>query len=515
MIKGILCRLLVGILLISLLTGCGFKKEEQHEEQSSAFNEESVPQQESSAVVWQEEVSQQMQTPTVGGEFKLAIENPKSLLPWEVTDEATGKLLMLIYSPLMNQKEDGTMLPCLAASKAWSPDHSELTIKLRSDVTFHNGKQLTAQDVVYSIQMLQSSENVYSDVVKRIAQVEATEEGDLILRFSAPGRTNDEGLIFPVVPQDHKEPMMPVGTGPYAYAGMEIMRELQLVRYEDYFGMRPYVADVKVYFVRDAAAVEQCFETSRTNLMQTDYFTWGSYVNQKNLTVHPFESYEAVYLEFNTKGNFGSVYSNREKVALAVDAVRVLRDAYWGKGTVTETLLRPGSWYKTEPTKNYGYDAEKAMNMLAVGSSTVRLLYDEKDPVLSSAAETVKMQLEASGLTVQMKTAGSYDIALRRERMTLMRAAEVVGRQELLAEASDEEQIRFAAQQLDVYMNEELMVYNLFFMTQASVTGYGIEGEMTPGDWNVYNGIEELYMSTVEDEAVNAEREETEGGAAQ
>lgn len=510
MIKRSVCWLLVLITLLTVLMGCG-SGEEQSDEQSSMLPEEN--RQESSIVVPEKEVSQLTQTPAVGGKLKLAIENPVSLLPWQVTDEATGKLLMLIYSPLMNQKEDGTMLPCLAASKSWSADLSELTIKLRSDVTFHNGKQLTAQDVVYSIQRLQSSQNVYSDVVKRIAQVEATEEGNLLLRFTAPGRMNEEGMIFPIVPDGYEEPLVPIGTGPYAFAGLETMRELQLVRYEDYFGMRPYITDVKVYFVRDIAAVEQCFESSRTNLMQTDYFAWGSYVNQKNLTVHPFESYEAVYLEFNMTGTFGMAYSNREKIALAVDAVRVLRDAYWGKGTITETVLRPGSWYKDEPTKNYGYDAEKAANIVAVGSGTVRLLYDAEDPVLSAAAETVKMQLEASGLKVQLKTAGGYDIALRRERMTLMKAAQVVGKQDLLAAAENEDDIRAAAEQLDAYMNEELVVYNLFFLTQAAVTGYGVEGEMTPGDWNGYGGIEELYMQTEEETASNTVG--AEGGAAQ
>ena len=494
MIKRIVCWLMTGITLAAGLAGCG-SKEASPNEQSSLVTEEN---QQESSVVWQEETAELPQTPITGGELKLAIENPKSLLPWEVTDEATGKMLMLIYSSLMNQKDDGTMLPCLAASKSWSANLDELTIKLRSDVTFHNGKQLTVQDVVYSIQMLQSSKNVYSDVVKGIAQAEATEEGDLLLRFTAPGRMNEEGLIFPIVPDGYQEALVPMGTGPYAYAGAETMRELQLVRYEEYFGMRPYITDVKVYFVRDIAAVEQCFETSRTNLMQTDYFAWGSYVNQKNLTLHPFESYEAVYLEFNTTGTFGMARSNREKTALAVDAVRVLRDAYWGKGTITETLLRPGSWYKEDVTKTYGYDADKAAEIVTVGSGTVRLLYDEEDPVLSAAAETVKIQLEASGLKVQLKTAGSYDIALRRERMTLMKAAQTVSKQDLLAAVETEDEIRAAAAQLDAYMNEELVVYNLFFMTQAAVTGYGVEGEMTPGDWNVYGGIEELYMQTEE-----------------
>ncbi len=511
MIKRLLSWMLICVSCMICVSGCQSAEAEAEPEDSSVQSEQTVEDsttaEENSQAALIEVKTEEALEPVEGGELRLAIENPESLLPWNVTDEATGNMLMLIYSPLMNQKEDGTMLPCLAASKSWSQDQTELTIKLKADVTFHNGKKLTAEDVVYSIKMLQSSQNVYAQTVSRIAQADVTEEGELILRFSAPGRMNEEGLIFPVVPDGYEEKLVPIGTGPYAYEKAETMREMQLKRYEDYFDEKPWIEAVKVYFVRDAAAVEQCFETSRTNLMQTDYFVWGTYVNQKNLTVHAFDSYEAVYLEFNTKGTYGSVYSNREKAVLAVDAVRVLRDAYWGKGVVTETLLRPGSWYKEEETRNFGYDAEKAASMIAVGSGKVRLLYDDADPVVMAAAETIRIQLEAAGLTVQMKTSGSYDIALRREKMTLMKAAELVSQQDLLAQAESEEEIRMAASQLDLEMNENLIVYNLFFLTQASVTGYGIEGELTPGDWNVYAGIEQLYMQTVEEEA--------EGGADQ
>ena len=502
MVKRLLCWMLV---LLTSLSGCGNAESGDHTDDS--HNSENTAQQaaqdgsddsasrsESSMAVLLEADQETETVPVEGGQLRLAIENPETLLPWKVTDGAAGDMLMLIYSPLMNQKEDGTILPCLAASKEWSEDLTELEIQLRDDVTFHNGKALTAEDVVYSIRQLQSSQNVFSDAVANIVHVEATEEGKVLLRFAAPGRMNEEGLIFPIVPSGYNEDLVPMGTGPYAYAGAESMREMHLQRYAGYFGEQPYIPDVKVYFVREASAVEQSFETTRTNLIQMDYFSWGTYVNQKNLTVHTYESYEAVYLEFNTRGTFGKVFSNREKTVLAVDAVRVLRDAYWGKGEITETLIRPGSWYKEEATKNYGYDADKAADMVAVGSSKVRLLYDNQDPVLQSAAETIRQQLEAAGLTVVITHSGSYDIALRRSRMTLMDVAAAVDQQKLLAEAETNEEVKAAVMQLDALMNENLTVYNLFFLTQGTVTGYGVEGSMEPGDWNVYNGVQQLYI---------------------
>lgn len=498
MIKRVVCWLLV--MLIGL-TGCqkseapetSRPKTGPEESRSEAGPEENQEDSQESRLLTPPEEEKTL-TPTEGGQLCLAIENPTSLLPWEVTDEATGKLLMLICSPLMNQRADGSMLPCLAVSRSWSEDLTELTIRLREGVTFHNGKTLGAEDVVYTIEKLRSTPNVYSDAVAGIAQVEALEEGRVLLRFAAPGRMNEESLIFPIVPEGYEEALVPMGTGPYAYREAETMREMHLQRFEAYFGERPYIPEVKVYFVRDKAAVEQSFGTTRTNLMQTDYFAWGTYVNQKNLTVHPFESYEAVYLEFDTKGTFGRAFSNREKAVLAVDAVRVLRDAYWGKGQVTETLVRPGSWYQSEAVKPYGYDAEKAANMASVGSSKVRLLYDGSDPLQQAAAETIRTELEAAGLSVTLKTSGAYDIALRRSRMTLMEAARTVNRPELLAGAETDEEVKQAAAELSEQMSRELTVYNLFFLTQGTVTGYGIEGELTPGDRNVYGGVEGLYM---------------------
>lgn len=272
------------------------------------------------------------------------------------------------------------------------------------------------------------------------------------------------------------------------------MREMRLKRNENYFGKKPYLTEVTVYFVRDPEAVQECFETTRTNLMQTDSFVWGSYVNQKDLTIHRFESYEAVYLEFNTASGFGASLSNRQKVAYGVDAAAVLRDCYWGKGNVTETLLRPASWYQGHTTKRYGYDAEKARNMAAEGSSQVRLLYDDKDFVMAAAAETVRQQLVEAGLSVTLVTSGTYDIALRRGQMTLMEAAKKQGRMDLLASAGTDEAVRDAASLLDEEMIDSLKVYNLFFMTQGTVTGYGIQGMLSPSDWNVFDQVENLYV---------------------
>ncbi len=58
----------------------------------------------------------------------------------------------LIYSGLTKQAEDGTIVGDLADSWETSEDGLEWTFTLKSDVTFHDGTALTAQDVVDSVE---------------------------------------------------------------------------------------------------------------------------------------------------------------------------------------------------------------------------------------------------------------------------------------------------------------------------------------------------------------------------
>ena len=482
--------------LLLLLNGCAGSQQEE-ESSGESRNEESSQQGESSGgrvTLEQTDSAPVLMYPAEGGTLYLAVKKPSSLLPWEVQDENTGKILMLLYSPLVNMNTEGEAVPCLAESWSFSDDLTEMTLHLKTDVTFHNGQRFTAVDVVYSVQKLKSADNVFSDTVHGITSATALDESTVLLHFAAPGRTNEEGLVFPIVPDGYQDKMVPMGTGPFRYETETHLRQMEFARFEDYFGSRPYAEKVTVYYVEDEAAIEQCFTTTRTNLLQMDSFSWGNYANRNDWTIHKFESYEALYLEFNQSTILGGSLSNRQKIAYAVDAERVLRDAYWGKGSVTETLLRPGSWYQGHTTKEYGYDAEKAAAMETEGNGKLRLLYTASDPVQTVAAETIRQQLEAVGVYVMPVESGEYDVVLRRERVTLLDVAAKMKQENCLAAAVTDAQVMDAVADLDERMMEELPFYTLFFFSQGTVSGYGIKGELTPSDWNVFAGIEDLYM---------------------
>ncbi|HEY8610470.1 MAG TPA: ABC transporter substrate-binding protein [Roseomonas sp.] len=75
--------------------------------------------------------------------------------PHKVTGRGAAEILFMITDTLVTVEDDQkTVHPLLAKSWTISPDGTTYTFELRDDVTFHNGKPFTAEDVVYSLSRL-------------------------------------------------------------------------------------------------------------------------------------------------------------------------------------------------------------------------------------------------------------------------------------------------------------------------------------------------------------------------
>ena len=89
-------------------------------------------------------------------ELKIAIAaNPPSLDPPSVNSNVVGGIGIHVYEPLFAMNGDYEPTPVLAESYEVSDDGMVYTIKLREGVKFHNGEEMTADDVVAGLNCLQ------------------------------------------------------------------------------------------------------------------------------------------------------------------------------------------------------------------------------------------------------------------------------------------------------------------------------------------------------------------------
>lgn len=97
--------------------------------------------------------------PTHGGTLiEGVVGTPRFVNPVLAITRADRDMVSLIYSGLMKLDESGELVPDIATSIEVSDDGRTYAITLREDIYFHNGEQLTARDVAYTIALIQNPE---------------------------------------------------------------------------------------------------------------------------------------------------------------------------------------------------------------------------------------------------------------------------------------------------------------------------------------------------------------------
>ena len=89
--------------------------------------------------------------------FRRIIRPTVGLLIGGTTGATNDPSFGMIYEPLMAQNRfDGTApKPWLATSATWNSDFTSITFKLRTDVKWSDGQPFSADDVVYTFNLLQ------------------------------------------------------------------------------------------------------------------------------------------------------------------------------------------------------------------------------------------------------------------------------------------------------------------------------------------------------------------------
>jgi peptide/nickel transport system substrate-binding protein len=113
-----------------------------------------------------------------GGTLLAAISaDPQGFDPHITSAHSSFEILENVYDTLVTVDDDLNMVPSLAESWEVSEDNLTWIFHLREGVTFHNGRALTADDVVYSYERIMDEETG-SGVSWRFGSVESVEAVD-------------------------------------------------------------------------------------------------------------------------------------------------------------------------------------------------------------------------------------------------------------------------------------------------------------------------------------------------
>nr|WIE91244.1 ABC transporter substrate-binding protein [Mesorhizobium sp. WSM4875] len=172
---------------------------------------------------------------------------------------------------LVEITKDKKPIPELAESWASQDSFKKWTFKLRSGVTFHNGKSLTAADVVYSLNrhIAPDSTSAAKGLLADIASVEAAGELEVVINHKTgtpdlPVILGDFHLI--IIPDGFKDFANFVGTGPYKLVKFDPGVTLQTERNENYWKPdRAWADKFELLFINDATAAANALMTGEVH----------------------------------------------------------------------------------------------------------------------------------------------------------------------------------------------------------------------------------------------------------
>lgn len=170
-----------------------------------------------------------------------------------------------IYGSLTVLSPDAQAQPMLADFRMLNDTNWEF--KLKPGAKFHNGKPVTAQDVVASLNRAKSLPNAaasYAGALQTVSEIKALDVQTVILTTERPNGNIPQQLTqIAIIPKDVADTATrddfssgkaAIGAGPYKVVRYRPGDRLELSRFEEVVGPKPHWATVTYRFIADDAA---------------------------------------------------------------------------------------------------------------------------------------------------------------------------------------------------------------------------------------------------------------------
>lgn len=326
--------------------------------------------------------------PVDGGDLIMGYSGSPTMFNSMYSDDAvSGDVEELIFEGLVgSNKEDFTPnTDKLAESVDESDDGLTYTVKLKEGIKFHDGEDLTADDVVftYNIPLNKDYDGPRKSYFEALESVEKVD--DRTVKFNmkkVDAQFHTVGLSFGILPEhilkdvpvsdlgEHDfNTKNPIGSGPFKFVEWKDGEYLKVEAFADYYQGRPHLDSITLKFVPDANAM-------LTQLQNRDIDFWAGVPPSDIETVKSFQDEigikiaEGLALSYsffagNLRNDLFKEKEVRQAITHAIDRETIVNEIMEGHGEVAHTPESPLSWAYNEDVPHFDYDPEKAKKMLA------------------------------------------------------------------------------------------------------------------------------------------------------
>lgn len=343
-----------------------------------------------------------------------------TLHPTDFSTTVELGVLNQIYDTLLYYSPDGTKdpEPRIAESYEISDDGLDYTFHLRDDVTFHDGTPVTADDVVFSIELYKASEYQGSQI-SMLSSVEATDEHTVVCHLDAPYSPFLQGICSPMIAskayyESSEDDFVnnPIGTGPYKFVSRAKGSNIKLEANEDYYRGAPEIKEVTFEVIPDSSTKAIALQTGEVNFAEIDSATKPQLEANPAITIAEVPTSAFSYIAMNTEKEPFNDVKVRQAINYAIDRDNLVAVCYDGEAEVNSNICAKERFGYSDDQFQYTYDPEKAKELLAAAG--IETPYDLGEILVaekySNLATVIQNDLKAVGLdvTISVKEFNSY-----------------------------------------------------------------------------------------------------------
>ena len=350
--------------------------------------------------------------------------NPARINPILATDSGSAEIAGFIFNGLVKYDKDAKEIIGELAESYRFENNTTLLFKLRDKVTWQDGAPFTADDVVFTYELINSPKVVspYTSTFRMVKSVEALDAHTVRVVYKEPYFKALETWMMGILPKhllENETDIMgsafnthPVGTGPYRLSKLEFSRNIELDAFDDYYEHRPKIDRIVFHVIADPMTRFLMLKSGQLDIGSLEAMQFERQVEagffEKFRDIEEI-SHSYTYLGFNLRLEKFKDSRVRRALSLAIDRKALVDILFLGHGRVCTGPFLPGGPSFNSEVKAPMQDVETAKRLLkeagydASHPLEFEIATSNSNAIRPYAAQIMQHQLEKVGVKVTLR----------------------------------------------------------------------------------------------------------------
>ena len=318
-----------------------------------------------------------------------------------------------LYDRVTHFNPDLSVEPLLAESLEPSSDGMSWQIKLKSGVTFHDGKPLTANDVIYSYRRIVDNKLTGASRLSSIdlKNAKATDNLTVVLPLTSPFADLPAMLaeVFQaIVPEGTKKITKPNGTGPFKFVDWQPGVQSEFVKNPDYFvSGKPYFDTLRIVSIQDNTTRLNALQSGQIDAMvNVDFVQAKAHASDPTLQLVVANTDYVVPIYVRLDRAPFTDNRVRQALRLVADRPQLVTDVLTGYGTIGNDLFGKGTPPFDTKIPQRAHDPEMAKSLLKQAGHgdglNITLYTSTAAPGMLESATAYAQQAKAANVNIKL-----------------------------------------------------------------------------------------------------------------